>query len=290
MKIVITGVSGNVGRAVAANLANKGHELKLLVRDNRKLPATLKGVGEVLEGDHLDAQWVRRAVSGADALFWMTPMAMTNDIAAYNHKASEAANAAAREARRVVALSGAYCDQAGLGLASWIRFLEFAIEAGAANVRHLRAGLFMENFLFQKALITTEGIITQPVPAEARVRFVATSDIGRAAAQLLEDTTWSGHGAVGIHGPERLSFAEAAAQLGRTLGREVRFVESTGADMEAALVATGAPAEFARNYVEMYLGFARLFQANQDPKDPTLIGSTTLASYCQSTLGPALQA
>jgi uncharacterized protein YbjT (DUF2867 family) len=49
----------------------------------------------------------------------------------------------------------------------------------------------------------------------------ATADIGRVAAELLQDT-WSGHRIVELEGPHRVTPREIAATFANLLGRPVR--------------------------------------------------------------------
>lgn len=67
MKILITGATGKVGSRLAKRLAERGDQVRALVRD----PARATELGttvEVLEGDLLDAGSLAAAVSGVDAV------------------------------------------------------------------------------------------------------------------------------------------------------------------------------------------------------------------------------
>lgn len=66
MKILITGAGGNVGRAILPLLRKQGHTLRLL--DFRPLDLPSEEGVEIVEGDLRDAQAVRRAVAGVDAV------------------------------------------------------------------------------------------------------------------------------------------------------------------------------------------------------------------------------
>jgi uncharacterized protein YbjT (DUF2867 family) len=67
MTILVTGSTGNVGRNVVEQLVNRGADVRALVRDPSKanFPAGL----EVVQGDLLDVDALRSALSGVSTLF-----------------------------------------------------------------------------------------------------------------------------------------------------------------------------------------------------------------------------
>ncbi len=59
-------------------------------------------------------------------------------------------------------------------------------------------------------------------PLDKPVPMVATADIGRVAAELIQET-WSGHSVVELEGPHRVTPNEIAATFADLLGRPVRM-------------------------------------------------------------------
>jgi dihydroflavonol-4-reductase len=69
LKACVTGATGFVGAHVAAQLARRGDEVRVTVRDRRRLRA-LDGLDvEVVDADVLDRRGMRRALAGCDTLF-----------------------------------------------------------------------------------------------------------------------------------------------------------------------------------------------------------------------------
>jgi dihydroflavonol-4-reductase len=66
VRALVTGASGFIGSHVAAVLAASGAEVRAF---DRRTPAELPDGAEFVQGDLLDADAVRRAVSGCDAVF-----------------------------------------------------------------------------------------------------------------------------------------------------------------------------------------------------------------------------
>lgn len=286
MLITVFGASGGVGSQVASILARTEHRIRVVARSPERLPAPITSRAEVIRGSHLDPKLAAAAANGADAIFWMTPMAMGADVGAFNVAAAEAAHAAARPVARVVSLSGAYCDRPNFGLASHIRTIERGIEAANPNAVHLRAGLFMSNFALIADAIRA-GIVTFPIAGEAAARFVAPADIAAAAVGFLLDTRESGHRPVQILGPDRLSFVQATQIIARAIGKPLQFIEQDDASLES-LVTAGWPRAFVEQYSIMYRAFSRAFLDGDEPAGDRVIGITSLRTYATETLAPLL--
>ena len=80
----------------------------------------------------------------------------------------------------------------------------------------------MENSSWDVAPATSKGVIPSFLqPLDKPVPMVATADIGRLAAQLLEET-WSGHRIVELEGAHRVTPNEIAATFTKLLGRPVK--------------------------------------------------------------------
>ena len=93
----------------------------------------------------------------------------------------------------------------------------------AVPITFLRPGWFMENFSWDVAPAREKGVIPSFLhPLDKVFPMVATEDIGRVAAELLEDT-WTGVRVVELEGPRRLSPNEVAATFSKLLGKPVRM-------------------------------------------------------------------
>lgn len=68
MRVLVTGATGHVGSAVAKELLARGEAVRVLVRATSKL-TNLEGTGvQLVRGDVLDAESVRAALDGCDAV------------------------------------------------------------------------------------------------------------------------------------------------------------------------------------------------------------------------------
>jgi len=79
----------------------------------------------------------------------------------------------------------------------------------------------MENSSWDVAPAKTGMIQSFLQPLDKSVPMVATADIGRLAAELLQET-WNGHRVVELEGPHRVTPNEIAAGFANLLGRPVK--------------------------------------------------------------------
>jgi NAD(P)H dehydrogenase (quinone) len=124
---------------------------------------------------------------------------------------------------KVVYLSTIGAQAAQPNLLTQHTIIERALGDLPVPVTFLRPGWFMENSSWDVAPATNSGVIPSFLqPLDKRVPMIATADIGRLAAALLQET-WSGHRVVELEGPQRVTPNEIAATFSRLLGRPVKM-------------------------------------------------------------------
>jgi uncharacterized protein YbjT (DUF2867 family) len=290
MRVVINTPNGHIGRALARDLLAAGIQTVGIARDPSKV-ADLAGL-QVVQGSIEDAATLDRAFEGADALFWLTPPASSPDYLDRSvANARRAAEAAKRHGvRRAVVLSstGAHSGP-GTGPVGAMLAVEDAFRAALPDVVALRAGFFMENFLYTVGTIAQAGAIFQTNPPDKKVPMVATADIAAKAAEFLKNG-WSGHRTVGVHGPADVSYREATAIISETIGRPVNYVQVTVDQARQAMAQMGMPGFVVDLFAEMYQA---ILDGRMDPAEPRTAESTTpttFASFAKTVLRPAIEA
>ena len=167
-----------------------------------------------------------RGFRGAEGVFVLVPpnfdpapeFPEARAIAAALRSALEAARPA-----RVVYLStiGAQASQSNLLTQHTI--IERALSELPMPITFLRPAWFMENSRWDVAPAREQGVIRSFLqPLDKPVPMVATADIGKVAAALLQET-WSGHRVVEFEGPQRVTPNDIAATFTKLLGRPVRM-------------------------------------------------------------------
>ncbi|PVZ10938.1 uncharacterized protein YbjT (DUF2867 family) [Actinomycetospora cinnamomea] len=106
---MVTGATGYIGGRLAPRLAAEGHEVRCVVRTPEKMrDVPWAAQVEIVRGDVLDEESMRRACQGADVLFYLVHSLSESGFAAVDRQAAMISAQAAREAgvSRIVYLGG----------------------------------------------------------------------------------------------------------------------------------------------------------------------------------------
>jgi NAD(P)H dehydrogenase (quinone) len=218
----ITGITGNVGGALAATLLAAGLPVRAVVRDATKGAAWAARGCEVALAEMEDATALTAAFAGAEAVFILPPSEF--DPKPGYGQARETIVAALIAARpgKALCLSTIGADAAQDNLLTQRTLLEQALLALPVPVTFLRPGWFLENSLWDVASAREDGVIHSFLaPLDKPFPMVATKDIGTLAARLIQEN-WSGKRVVELEGPRRVSPNDLAAAFAKALGRPVR--------------------------------------------------------------------
>ena len=281
MSIVITAPTGNIGSRLVQDLLKENADLTLIARDPAKLSDAVRARVQVKQGDLTDADFIRAATEGADALFWLSPPSLdAPDMKAYYTALYTSASRAVQANRipHVVLVSGGGGGRRDMGTASYLFETEDALNATGANVVSLRCGLFMENFLWYLPTIQGQGAWYGLNRPDLSVPFVATQDIAAVAARYLLARDWRGQSYLAVQGAADLTMTQAAQTLTDTLAKTVRYVQVPTEGMRQNLLQMGATPDAAQNLVRMFQAFDEGSYA-EEPRTPETTTPTTLAEW-----------
>lgn len=288
MRIAVTTPTGNIGSRVVEKLIEAGADLTLLARDPSRLPDEVRARATVKQGSLEDADFLRDATVGADALFLLIPPTYTtDDWASFQLGIGRAAADAVRAngIRRVVFLSSGGAHRDDMFAVTRLGKVEKLLEAAAPDVVSLRAAFFMENFLSAVPTIADHGSIYMTLRPDLRLPMVATRDIGDAAARWLLDERWSGHQVRGVQGPADITPDEAARAFSAVLGRQVRYVQVSEDDARQALRGMGASEHVADEYPRLFTALDRNAD-DREPRTPETTTPTTIEAWAREALLP----
>ena len=222
-RVLVTGATGKIGGAVAAQLLERGVPTRALVhRDDGRAEVLRASGAEVVVADLLDIQQVRAAVDGVGRLFFNPP---------YHPYALDSAVAVAVAARSagvdaVVALGQWLASPEHPALMTrhaWLIDKLFELLPDTAHVA-VDPGYFADNYLNLVPMAAQLGVL--PLPAGgSRNAPPSNEDIARVAVGALLDPARHDGRVYRPTGPTMLSVAEIAETIGEALGRRVRHIE-----------------------------------------------------------------
>jgi NAD(P)H dehydrogenase (quinone) len=222
----ITGITGNVGGEVACNLLAARQPIRGVVRDVLKSNDWAQRCREIAQADINDATALTSAFQGAEGVFVLVPPNFDPSPDFREARATGATLRAALEAARpgkVVYLSTIGAQASQPNLLTQHTIIEQALGDLPVPITFLRPAWFMANSSWDVAPARANGVIPSFLqPLDKPVPMVATGDIGRVAARLLQET-WSGRRVVELEGPHRVTPNEIAATFARLLGTPVKM-------------------------------------------------------------------
>ena len=226
--VLVTGVTGQQGSAVARSLLARGHRVRGLTRraDSPRASAAVALGIEIVEGDFADPSSLADAFTGVEAVYAMTTP-FEAGIDAETAQGIALVDAAQKAGvPHFVFSSVASADQA-TGIPhfdSKYRVEEYL--RGTDLAWTITAPVyFMDNLFFAQNLDALKnGAYAVPLPADMPLQQIALGDLGAFAAHVIEDPERFTGKRIDIASDD-LTSAESAAALSTALGREVDTVE-----------------------------------------------------------------
>jgi uncharacterized protein YbjT (DUF2867 family) len=217
--VLVTGATGNTGRAVLDALTQQGAPVRAMVRteaDRSKLPAGVP----LAVADFDDTASVAAALHGAGRAYLVTPSSERAEDQ-QRHFADVAAEAGVAH---LVVLSQLAADEQ-----SPVRFLRYhaAVEQHVRQLgiayTFLRPNLFFQGLLTFARSIAAERRFYAPI-GDAKVSAVDVRDIAAVAAIALTEAGHEG-ATYTLTGPAAITHAQIAAALSSALGHDITFTD-----------------------------------------------------------------
>ncbi|HEY1046614.1 MAG TPA: SDR family oxidoreductase [Bacteroidia bacterium] len=253
-KILITGASGQLGKATIEFLLSKGfpaQDIIAFVRDENKV-SELKAKGiEIRKGEYDNYGSMVAAFKGVDKLLLISG----TDIANRSNQQVNAVRAAKESGVKHIYYTS--FDRKNDSNSSPIAFLakshidtEEAIKASGLTYTIMRNNLYADTlpmFLGEKVL--EQGIF---FPAGETVSsFVLRNDLAEATANILLSNEFDNK-SIALGNSEKLSISDIANHLSDVSGKQVAYTSPDKGTYETVLAEAGVPAE----YIGMFSGFA----------------------------------
>ena len=240
-KVLVTGATGDTGRATVNELLARGHKVRALAhgQDDRSKRLQEQGV-EVVYGDLLDFGQVRAALSGVQRAYFVYPIrpGIVQATAYFAQAAKEAGVDGVDNMSQITAREDAKSHAA---TDHWLA--ERVFDWSGVTVAHIRPTYFAEWLIYVAPMIKA-GLLHVPFGMGKHAPITA-EDQGRVIAGILEDPTKHKGAIYPLFGPVEYTYEETARVLGRVLGRPVQYeqvaFEEFQKAFEAARKTTGRP-------------------------------------------------
>jgi uncharacterized protein YbjT (DUF2867 family) len=279
---VVTGATGNTGRVIANRLLDAGKKVRVISRSSEHLKVFVARGAEPFVADLSDSAALAKAFAEAEAVYAMIPPSATSqDYRAEQRRASETIAGALQTAgvKHVVALSSVGADKpSGTGPVAGLHEFENKLNTiSGLNVVHLRPGYFMENTLGQAQAIRAIGKVAGPLNGDLKMPFIATQDIGNAAADLLLKLEFTGKQTHELHGQRDLSYNDVAGIIGKAIENPgLQYVQLPAEQIKPVFIQLGMSANMADLILEMS---AALNSGHMRALEPRSAQNTTPTSY-----------
>jgi uncharacterized protein YbjT (DUF2867 family) len=195
MRILVTGVSGYVGGALAVRLRESGHRVRGFARSRERVAAAGVELDELVLGDLVSGAGLAPALAGVDVAYYLV------------HSMEGAAAGAFADAERRSAT--AFADAAAAAGLRRVVYLGGLVPQGAPLSPHLGSRLAVEQALL--------AAVPEPIAFRASIVIGARSRSFRFLVRLIERLpvlalpAWREHRTAPIDGRDMLAFLERAA-------------------------------------------------------------------------------
>jgi NAD(P)H dehydrogenase (quinone) len=248
-KVLIAGATGDTGRAAVKEALALGLDVRAMVHSRDGRSEALENLGAVVVlGDLLEIDTVRAAMEGADAAYFVWPVAPGLIHATVNFAQ------AAKEAgvSTIINLSQRSANRFSTSNSCRDSFIaEQVFNWSGLPVVHLRPTYFLEWLLYPWQLpYLQKGVLRMPV-GKGRHSPIAADDQGRAIAALLKSPECHIGKTIPLSGPVEMDHEQMAAELSEALGRKITFQDLPVEEYCASIEAMGVPP-----YIVQHLGGA----------------------------------
>jgi len=287
MRIIVTGSLGNIGRPLARDLVQKGHDVTV-ISSNKDRHRDIESLGaRAAIGSLEDAGFLASVFAGADALFAMVPpnFAAPDPIGHYVNIGNSYAQAIVEsEIKRVVQLSswGAHLSK-GTGVIVGAHHVE-KIFNSIVNVTFLRPASFYNNLYHYTDMIKQAGFIATNYGEDDRVVMVSPRDIAAAAAEELV-TIKDGKDIRYVASDER-SCNDIAGILGAAIGKpDLKWLRFTDEQAQQAMQKNDIPENVATLLTELNAAIRTgLIREDYDLHQP-VFGNVKLEEFAEEFAG-----
>ncbi|MEV0648980.1 SDR family oxidoreductase [Phytomonospora sp. NPDC050363] len=246
--LAITGATGAIGGAVAANVAAAGAAMTLVVRDPSRAPS-YPGAEVRRAGSYGDTEAMRAAFDGVTTVFLVSATESADRVA--QHRSAVDAAVAAGVGRIVYLSFLAAAPEATFTFARDHFHTEEYIKASGLAHTFLRPSLYAD---YVPGMVWDDGAIRGPA-GSGRIAWVARADVADSASSVLMTDGHDGR-TYDLTGPRTLTMVETAEVLAAATGRGVHYIPETLDEARASRGSYGAAEWEVEGWITSYAAIA----------------------------------
>jgi len=234
--ILVTGASGNVGKAVLNEVARTGAKHKAMYRSANEAAKAPAGT-QAVTADFAKKETLAAALRDVDAVYLVcSPIP---DLVQLETNMIDACVIAG--VKHVVLNSALGAGDYSKSYPSWHRKVEDKLKSTEISFTILQPNSFHQNVVaFFAPSIRAQGVFYSSM-RNARVSFLDVRDIAVVAAKALAGGDHSGK-TYELNGPEALTYAELAEKIAEHAGRAVQYVDIPVEAQRKAMLDQAMPA------------------------------------------------
>ena len=234
-KVLVTGATGDTGRATVDELLARGHRVRALAhgQDERSKKLQDRGV-EVVYGDLLDFGQVKAALNGVRRAYFVYPI-RPGILQATAYFAQAAREAGVDGIVNMSQISAREDAKSHAATDHWLA--ERVFDWSGVTVAHIRPTYFAEWLLYLAPMIKAGRL--HVLFGTGKHAPIAAEDQARVIAGILEDPATHNGKVYPLFGPVEYTYRETAQVLSRVLGKSVEYKQVDFEEFKTTLQAGG---------------------------------------------------
>jgi uncharacterized protein YbjT (DUF2867 family) len=262
--ILVTGAAGKTGLAVIKALKEEAAAVRGLIHQDSYSDVVLAaGADEILHGDLLNKDEVKRAMNGARAVYHIPPNVHPREVEIGDIVISSALEMGIEH----FVYHSVLHPQIEAMPHHWLKLrVEERLIGSGLSFTILQPTAYMQNITSQLERIKERGIYQVPYPVDTKLCLVDLADVARVAAIVLADTAHDG-AVYQLVGTGLTSQIEIAALLSKLLGQEIKAEQISLEDWKEQVTKTGLGSYQISTLVKMFLHY----QTHGFPGSPIIL-------------------
>jgi uncharacterized protein YbjT (DUF2867 family) len=248
-KVLVTGATGDTGRATVDELLARGHRVRALAhgQDERSKRLQERGV-EVVYGDLLDFGQVKAALHGVQRAYFVYPI-RPGILQATAYFAQAAKEAGVDGIVNMSQISAREDAKSHAATDHWLA--ERVFDWSGVTVAHIRPTYFAEWLLYVAPMIKA-GLLHVPF-GTGKHAPIAAEDQARVIVGILEDPAPHRGETYPLFGPLEFTYPETAQVLSRVLGKSVEYKQVDFEEFQTTLQGVGKASTKGNDFLFQHL-------------------------------------